>query len=325
VVRSLRDDTFLYKKLMKSVLVLLSTYNGEKFLREQLDSLYAQEGVEMNLLVRDDGSKDSTFSILEEYKSKYGRMDIIKGQNVGAGPSFLELIKIAMSDYSTYEYYAFCDQDDVWFAHKIESGVRALEGSNKKLKMYFSGSVNTDAELNPINPSHVRLVNSFGANLVANHIIGCSMMFNKALLEEINKINTRPFKIPNGNIPIHDAWAAIVAYGLGAEVIQSNASMMYYRQHGNNTIGAGHGFLSIQWHRITRYLKTATHGKANKCIIALQVLDDIPERNKQFLELVACYRSNLWRKIQLMTDRRMYEYSLVDNIGTFLTLLFNKF
>lgn len=310
---------------MESVLVLLSTYNGERFLREQLDSLYAQEGVEMNILVRDDGSKDSTITILNEYKSKYGRMEIIKGQNVGAGPSFLELLNFALSKYSSYKYYAFCDQDDVWFVHKLESGVRALEKSKKKLKMYFSGAINTDAELNLINPSHVRLINSFGANLVANHIIGCSMMFNKALLEEINKINTRPFKIPNGNIPIHDAWAAFVAYSLDADVIQSNASMMYYRQHGNNTIGAEHGFLSIQWHRITRYLKTATHGKANKCIIALQVLDDIPQRNKLLMELVANYRNSLWKKIRLMTDRRMYEYSLVDNIGTFLTLIFNKF
>lgn len=310
---------------MIRVLVLLSTYNGEQYLREQLDSLYAQHGVEILLLVRDDGSKDKTLSILAEYKDRMSKMFIIKGNNIGVGPSFFALIKTASDKFAGYDYYAFCDQDDVWFAHKLESGVRALDSSSKPLKMYFSGSVNTDAALKPINFSHVRLINTFGANLVANHIIGCSMMFNKALLEEINKINTRPFKIPNGNIPIHDAWAAIVAYGLGADVIQSNASMMYYRQHDNNTIGAGHGFLSIQWHRITRYLKTATHGKANKCIIALQVLDSIPESNKQLLELVASYRNSLWNKIRLMMDRRMYEYSLVDNIETFLTLLFNKF
>lgn len=310
---------------MKTVLILLSTYNGEKYLREQLNSLYAQEGVEMKIVVRDDGSKDSTITILDEYKLKYGRMDIIKGNNIGVGPSFLELIKIAVQDYLAFDYYAFCDQDDVWFAHKLESGVRALDKSDKSLKMYCSGFVNTDAELSAINHSHFCLVNSFGANLVANHIIGCSMMFNKALLDEINKINIRPFIINNGVIPIHDAWAAMVAYCLDADVIQSHASMMYYRQHGNNTIGAKHGFLSIQWNRITRYLKTATHVKANKCIIALQVLNGIPEKNKQLLELVADYRTNYWKKIQLMTNRKIYEYGIFDNIGTFLTLLFNKF
>ena len=310
---------------MIRVLVLLSTYNGKQYLREQLDSLYAQEGVEMNLLVRDDGSKDSTFSILEEYKSKYGRMDIIKGQNVGAGPSFLELIKIAMSDYSTYEYYAFCDQDDVWFPNKLQTGVKALDSSDNKLKMFFSGVIDTDTNLNTISGPTGKMMNSFGANLVANHILGCTMMFNRALLEEINKINIVPFSIDKGKIPIHDGWAAFVAYILNADVFYDPTPLMFYRQHGNNVIGAGNGKLSIHINRIKRYLGKSNHIKSNKSIIALQVLENIPEGNRSLLELVANYKKSLKSKIRLMMDKRLYEYNFIDNMETFFMLLFNKY
>ena len=107
------------------------------------------------------------------------------------------------------------------------------------------------------------------------------MLFNEQLLLEINKINTIPFKLPNGNMPIHDAWTALVAYSLNADVVQGSTGLLYYRQHSRNVIGSGHGFWSIQKNRIMRYLGEATHEKANKCIIALQVFGDrIPEEHK---------------------------------------------
>ena len=311
---------------MNKVLVLLSTYNGEKFISQQLDSLYNQQDVKIAILVRDDGSKDRTIEILEDYQKQKGQLTIIEGENIGVGPSFYALINEAATKYSSFDYYVFCDQDDVWFPTKVLTGVKVLEESVNKYKMFFSGAINTDANLQPIASSCVRLVNSFGANLVANHILGCTMLINGALLQEINKINTKPFTVPNGNLPIHDAWAAIVAYSLNADVIQSLSGLMYYRQHGHNVIGAGHGFWSIQKNRILRYLGGATHGKANKCIIALQVLDDdIPSQNRDLLKKVADYRRSFKSKFSLLFDKRMYEYGVVDNIGTFLTILFNKF
>ena len=311
---------------MNSVLILLSTYNGSHYLSEQIDSLISQVNVELHILVRDDGSTDDTLKILEHYKNTKGNLSIIYGKNVGAGPSFMALIKEASEKYPDYDYYAFSDQDDVWFPHKVETGLRALEKSNNSLRFYFSGAVNTDSELNPIGASHVRVVNSFGANLVANHILGCTMMFNRALLLEINKINTMPYSIPNGVPPIHDAWSAIVAYSLNADVIQGSSALMYYRQHGNNVIGAGHGSLSIYYNRIKRYIGKATHGKANKCIIANQVLGDImPDENRKMVELVCNYRDNLFSKFKLLANKNIYQYSCVDNLGTFLTILFNKF
>lgn len=310
---------------MKTVLIMLSTFNGEKYLREQLDSLYAQHGIEIDILVRDDFSQDLTLDILEEYRQNLGHMNFIRGENVGAGPSFLKLIKEAYDRYPHYDYYSFSDQDDVWFPNKIETGVRALEKSNNIFKLFFSGVTNTDSNLNTIGASHVEIVNSFGANLVANHILGCTMLFNRALLEEINKININPFSIHKGKIPIHDGWTAFVAYTLNADIRYDPTSLMYYRQHGGNVIGAGNGKISIHINRIKRYLGKSNHIKSNKCIIALQVLDNIPEENRQLLELVANYKKNMKSKIRLMTDKRMYENNFVNNMETFFMLLFNKY
>lgn len=311
---------------MESVLVLLSTYNGEKFLRDQLDSLFSQSGIKLHLLVRDDGSSDNTLAILDDYSKRFENITIIKGANVGVGASFMALVYEAASNYFDYDYFAFSDQDDVWFKNKLLTGVNALNDCSNELKMFFSGAINTDSSLIPISTTCVRNVNSFGANLVANHILGCTMLFNAPLLQAINKINTMPYTIPSGKIPIHDAWTAFVAYSLGAAVIQSNTGMMYYRQHGSNVIGSGHGFWSIQKNRIRRYLLGTTHYKANKCIIALQVFgDEIPMENRRLLELVAQYRNSTKSKIRLIFDKRMYEYGFLDNIGTFITILFNKF
>lgn len=311
---------------MAKVLILLSTYNGEKYLPEQLNSLYGQEGVECHLLVRDDGSNDDTLKILHEYKVRLGNLTIVRGENLGAGGSFFALINEAAKNHSGYDYYAFSDQDDVWFPTKLATGVKALEESRKDRKFYYCGSINTDANLQPIASSSIKLVNSFGANLVANHILGCCMMFNGTLLHDINTINTKQYTLPNGQLPLHDAWAAFVAYILDADVIQDSSELMYYRQHGCNVIGSGNGFWSVQRHRITRYISGSTHRKSNKCIIALQVLGAvIPDKNRQLLELVATYRDSFRSKMRLMGDMRMYEYGVIDNVGTFLTLLFNKF
>lgn len=311
---------------MNKVLILLSTYNGERFLKEQLDSLYAQEGVEIHILVRDDGSKDNTLCILENYQRSFGKMTIIKGiENIGVGPSFYALIKEAVDKYVDYDYYAFSDQDDVWLNCKCISGVKAINRSSNHYKLYISSSITTDASLRPISSS-TKFVNSIGANLVANHIIGCSMLFNKALLIEINKINTNTYKLPNGKVPIHDAWAAIVAYSIGADVIRGSDALMYYRQHEKNTIGSRKSFFSMQYSRIKRYLFGNAHLKVNKSIIALQVLgDSIMDDNKKLMLKVANYRTSLNAKKLLLIDKRMYEYGVIDNIGTFLVILFNKF
>ena len=105
---------------MCSVLVMLSTYNGEKFLAQQLDSLYKQKKVDVFILVRDDGSNDKTLEILNQYKDKYGKMIVLAQSNIGVAQSFFSLMYYAVTEMPKFDFYAFCDQDDVWFENKLE-------------------------------------------------------------------------------------------------------------------------------------------------------------------------------------------------------------
>ena len=99
-----------------SVCVLMSTYNGEQFIREQLESICSQNGVNVTLLIRDDGSKDNTLSILKSFEEKIPMRVITDGENLGPGNSFMELVYQA----GDFDFYAFSDQDDIWKNNKLE-------------------------------------------------------------------------------------------------------------------------------------------------------------------------------------------------------------
>lgn len=312
------------------ILILLSTYNGEKYLREQLDSLYAQEGVDIHILARDDGSKDATVAILKDYRQRLGGMTILEGENCGARRSFFELIAYASENCDQYDYYAFCDQDDVWFKEKLISVVANLEKSSSTLKMGYTDLCTTDDKLTPLgNDGLTRHDNiNLYSNIVSNHIAGCCMVFNKALLDKLNLINSDIVKQQPVELSfLHDSWTAAVAFALDAYVFHDNHPRMFYRQHGGNVVGnAQEGLASLYKKRIKRYAGRSTHSKSMKCkCIQLTLWDEIPEHNKQIISLCANYRGQLANKIRLLFDRRIYQYSFGENIGVFLLILLNKF
>ena len=130
------------------VVVLMSTYNGQKYLRQQLDSLLNQTVRPTKILIRDDGSNDDTVNLLEEYASFYSFIEYYCGKNIGPAKSFFELI----NKCDGYDYYALCDQDDVWFKDKLEVAINTLEKENKNIPLLYAGRFTlTDENLNPLN------------------------------------------------------------------------------------------------------------------------------------------------------------------------------
>lgn len=122
------------EKALDKIQILMSTYNGERYLKEQLDSILEQDckdkGIECTLLVRDDGSKDGTQKILEEYAKKYStQIEWYQGENKGVIQSFFELLQRADD---TASYYAFADQDDFWMPDKISSGISSIQKLEQK-------------------------------------------------------------------------------------------------------------------------------------------------------------------------------------------------
>lgn len=310
---------------MKKVLVMMSTYNGEKFIREQLDSLYGQKDVELHLLVRDDGSKDNTIDILEEYSKEYGKMTVVKGKNVGAARSFHEVALYAATRMEPFDYYSYSDQDDVWFEHKLCTSIRHVESASKQPQLFYAPALLVDSKLNPIKPNNSRTVNCLGANIASSHSLGCTQVFNKALLDKIVEINDYIKTVDSKTyIPLHDAWTALVAYSFG-KVEVGEAPLMFYRQHESNVIGGNDRGVKKFYHRIKRYT-SGDKKKSAKCRIILTLMrDEIPTKNRKLLERCANYTESFAKRFCLAFTPDIYHYGLADNMGIFIVILLKQF
>ena len=219
---------------MKSVAVLMSTYNGERFLREQLDSVLTQKEVKVGLFVRDDGSSDDTKEILKEYAEKYPNINLDFAENVGVGNSFMNLLYSAPDDF---DYYAFADQDDVWEEKKIAEAIRVLE-ENKAL-LYASNQECVDKVGNslglrykPEDDIHLTPVSILQENMIA----GCTMVITNGFYKVLTEESHRPSPELLRN-RIHDVWLAVTA-SLYEGIIYDERSFIKYRQHENNVVGA---------------------------------------------------------------------------------------
>lgn len=289
------------------VCILLSTYNGEKYLEQQLESLRMQEGVELKILVRDDESKDRTVSIIKRWQTDYPSLiDFVQGENVGFAMSFTRLLQIAVEKYPDAEYYAFCDQDDVWLPEKLRKAVEKLQVESKVIPVaYCSNTRLVDADLRFMRmgwkKGEARL--SKERALIQSFATGCTMVFNRKAAE------TYVSHLPEV-IKVHDFLMYQLCMFLGKVVYDEN-SYILYRQHGNNQIGKP-GFLAR--------LKKRMHGHYKEHILELQnyrflkaykdllSVDDIG-----LISRIAFYRRNLFSRLALLFDGRIRYTSMESN------------
>lgn len=226
---------------MKTVAVLLSSYNGEKYIREQLESIFDQTYSNIDIYVRDDGSKDGTVNILEEYEAA-GMIHLEKGKNVGFVKSFEWLI----ANSGEADYYAFSDQDDVWFPDKIERAVAKLKNEHEDIPiLYFSNYDYYDGNLNYLSTRDFSKPNmSFLNSLVDCLPLGFNTVFNykakSMVTEEMPEKSTG-----------HDWWMYMVCAGLG-KVIYDRHSTVKYRRTGSNVSDGGQSFWKFQVWRFKR-------------------------------------------------------------------------
>jgi len=220
------------------VSVLMATYNGEKYVKTQIDSLLNQSYKEFDIYISDDGSKDKTLEILNEYEKKYSNIHVLSqhSPNGSACKNFLYLLNNVDS-----ELYLFCDQDDEWFSDHIENLVKAYEKeSDKSIPLLIHSDLEVvDGNLNTINPSFFDFSGlsknplNYRYYLVQNNVTGCTMCINQALKEKCLIVENNDIKL----IPMHDWWFALVAARFG-KVVFLESKGLRYRQHGNNEVGA---------------------------------------------------------------------------------------
>lgn len=211
------------------VKVLMSTFNGEKYIEEQVSSIFEQENVTVDIVIRDDGSSDKTVALLEEMKKKNSAMKVVRGDNVGACNSFLRLL---WDDYNEVDYYAFADQDDVWLKEKLCEAIKLMNAKKNNEKCLYCGSVQiVDEKLAIIRKNDRKGVKpSFGNSLIENISCGCTMVFTRQLKEYICR-----FPMPE-DMYMHDWFLYMIACAEG-DVIFDSRPFVLYRQHGNNVLG----------------------------------------------------------------------------------------
>ena len=223
----------------KTVSVVMCTYNGARFLREQMDSVLAQTYPLKEIIVQDDGSTDATMSILNDYAQLDARVKVYRheGEQHGINANFLSAMRRAEGDY-----IAICDQDDVWHPDKIRKTLTAMKRAEMGLRPDTPVLVHTDlrvvdGKLEEMDPSFMHFSKidgnrlAFHQLLVQNVVTGCTMMFNRPLaLLTARAEGTEAMMM-------HDWWMALVASALGKAVFLPDATIDY-RQHEKNVVGA---------------------------------------------------------------------------------------
>lgn len=287
----------------KRIQVLLSAYNGEKYLARQLDSILAQRDVELSLLVRDDGSSDRTMGILNDYAGRYQAVKIYQGRNIGAQRSFFDLLSHA--DWSM-DYYAFADQDDVWLPDKLVQAVRLLEDHPQAEPLLYAGKViyaSKDLTEQRKAACQIRKEPAIGNALVENICMGCTEVFNKQLLQLVSK------KQPQCSI-LHDWWLYLTAACFGS-VIYDERAYILYRQHGKNQVGMQRTWKERWKSRIRRFrsLKGVLSAQAEEF---QRIYNNMLGPDSE-VRLLAQYRTNKKKRRELILGHRLYRQHKVDD------------
>lgn len=228
------------------VAIVLATYNGEDFLREQLDSLLAQRYSNFVIVARDDISGDATPAILQHYASAHPeKFRLLEGgtENLGASANFSTLIEYVLAHKESLglgrAYIMCCDQDDEWYSDKIDKSMQAmlaLEAERPYRACLIHSDLRViDAQGQELAPSFFAYQgirahkHSFGRMLVSNSVTGCTALINEKLAQLACPIPAQAV--------MHDWWLALLASSVG-HVQPINEALLNYRQHQKNTLGA---------------------------------------------------------------------------------------
>jgi glycosyltransferase involved in cell wall biosynthesis len=295
--------------MVKKVQILMSTYNGEKYIGQQIDSLLKQDYSNMEILIRDDGSQDGTVSIIERYCQQYPQIKLIKDRNKGVISSFFELVLKASQ---SADFFAFCDQDDVWKPSKVSRAVSLLELENEETPLlYFSrlDLVNEHLQLlkqSPIPPSGVGFKNA----LIQNVATGCTIFFNKKMGELFKE------HLPNKEkVTMHDSWFYLLGAALG-KLIYDDQSNLLYRQHSSNTLGMADNKLKSAMIRYRNFKKEGKRKPFTQQTEEFYRLfrEELTPEKRKLIEDFLNKRNSFWGRISYAATSPLYRQNRRDTI-----------
>jgi glycosyltransferase involved in cell wall biosynthesis len=280
--------------------VLLATFNGEKFLHEQLQSLVSQNKVTVRVYVNDDGSTDETLAILEAWKEKGLIVEITHSLQVGPTSAFLKLL----AWHNNADYVAFCDQDDVWRENKLFESISQIGHDGPHL--IFSSRSYIDKNGSLLGHSKkLRRPPSFENALIENIAPGNTLLLNKSAIKIVNSYD-------NPKVCHYDSWIYLLISGLGT-CIYIESGLVKYRIHKHNFVGVSNRRLRAIFRSVEYFTNQIF------CLQAVAI-DDLSSEKRDLIKMITTYIDHPFRKIAIgyRIHKRVYRQR---NFETFLVII----
>lgn len=316
----LESESHSEKIIVAKVAILLCTYQGQKYLAEQLESFAAQGHANWVVWASDDGSKDDTLAILDAYQQRWppGCLSIQRGPAAGFAANFLSL---TCEPSIEADYYAYADQDDIWEADKLERAVRWLNSVPTNIPALYSARTrlvnenNVEIGLSPLFSKPP----SFASALIQNIGGGNTMVFNnaaRALLCEAGE-----------DLPVvtHDWWVYMAVSGCGGKVFYDSTPTLRYRQHDGNLIGMNANW-SARFKRIRMLWQGQFRNWNDSNVAALRKLQDklTPESREILERFVKARKMSLAPRLIHLKRSGIYRQTCLGNLGLIVAAIFGK-
>lgn len=301
------------------VTILMCTYRGEAFLPEQLDSIERQSCADWVLHVSDDGSNDATLALLEEFRNRHGdRVSLWQGPQRGFAANFMSLLH---NPCVQGDYFAFCDQDDIWLPDKLERSLAALTGLHAERALLYGSRtqlIDTQGQSLGLSPLFRRKP-SFGNALVQSIAGGNTMLFNEAARRLLCQV---PEDL---QVVSHDWLAYLLVTGSGGQVIYDSQPTLLYRQHAGNLIGSNMG-LKARLGRVRRLLQGSFREWTDSNMRILEQCSDLlcDDNRQRFERFRRARESGLLRRVHLLLGAGVYRQTLMGSIGLMVAAVLNR-
>jgi len=298
----------------KRIAILMCTYNGERFIEEQIKSLANQTYKNFKLFISDDGSSDNTIEIIKECAKKYKFINKIYNSNFKSFTKNFQFLISKVPD--DYDYYGFCDQDDIWLKEKIQHALKCCENGND---LYCSRTILVNDQKKRIGYSPNFKKKKIFENAIMQSIAGANtMLIKKNLFSKLKEYT-------NFEIISHDWWAYIIATFFNFKVFYDKQSFILYRQHGQNLIGKNTGLIAS-----LRRFKSAYDGQLNTWTrLHLENLLKIGQKSENYQKILILnnlYKEKkIFNKIKIFYKNKFFRQTLKGQLGLYFLILAGRY
>lgn len=306
---------------MNKVCVLMATYNPVEYVVEQIESILSQKNVELELIIRDDASKTENKEILRKYSCN-PKVTLIEGdKNLGVTGNIKKLLEYAYEFKSEYNYFAYSDQDDVWYPDKLEVAIKELNKLENSLPcLYCSNLLVTDYKLTPTHELFRKNVvkGSFAQSLAQVFILACTSVINFKMVEKLIKYDFEPLG--------YDTFVYYLA-ALSKQLYFDNQPHILYRQHGDNVSGQKYNGLKYIIHHSISAVSSKEIGtmKNNAKFLLDNLSSELSQEQLKLLNTVYSYDQSWKNKIKLILNKKIKAGYFPKDFYNFMKILIGKY